>query len=94
MSIPAINKSEANVTFGCHDQQALFNRDEVNITGNPRVVQGPFGSAMSFTGLDSVVYRFNVTKPFPCPFDMLQCRSGFTMSFWIQRQNVTLGLYR
>ena len=94
MSVPAINKSEANVTFGYRGRQPLFNRGEVIITGNPRVVQGPFGSAIKFTELDSVVYRFSATEPFPCPFDILQCRSGFTMSFWIQLQNATVSLYR
>ena len=94
ISIPAINKSEANVTIGYRGRQPLFNRGEVIITGNPRVVQGPFGNAMSFTELDSVEYRFSVTQPFPCPFDILQCRNGFTMSFWIQLQNATVSLYR
>ena len=94
ISVPVTNKSEANITFGNHETQPLFNKGDVVVTGSPRVVQGPFGNAVSCTKLDRVVYRFDVVEPFPCPFDILQCRSGFTMSFLIHLKNATMGNYR
>ena len=94
ISVPVTNKSEANITFGNHEIQPLFNKGDVVVTGSPIVVQGPFGNAISCTKLDSVVYRFDVVEPFPCPFDILQCRSGFTLGFWIYLNNATMGMYR
>ena len=94
LSVPASNKSEANVIFGKHKLQPLYHRGDVTVTGYPRVVKGPFGSAISLTKLDRVVYRFDVSEPFPCPFDILQCQDGFTLSLWIQLKNVTQGLHR
>ena len=94
MSVPAINKSEVNVTFGYRDHQPLLNRGDVTVTGNPSVVQGPFGNAISFTEFDMMLYRFDVTEPFPCPFDILRCQEGFTLSVWIQLKNATLDRHR
>ena len=94
MSVPAISKSEVNVTFGYRDHQPLLNRGDVTVTGNPKVVQGPFGNAISFTEFDMMLYRFDMTEPFPCPFNILRCQEGFTLNLWIQLKNATLDRHR
>ena len=40
------------------------------------------------------MYKFPVSQPWPCPFDMNQCLAGFTLSFWFKWDYIVSGYYR
>ena len=73
--------ARGNLSLSTLDLHPLFDQVEVDILGNPTIVQSPTGNAIRCTGRDSVVYKFDVVKPWPCPFNISQCRS-FTVSLW------------
>ena len=74
--------------------QPLFNQAEVNLTGNPTLVDSPVGNGIQLTNDGHVGYKFNVSEPWPCPFDINQCFAGFTMSVWFKWEYVVSSYYR
>ena len=81
INLPHFDITRSNISFSPLDLHPLPNLVDVDIVGNPTIVQSPIGNAIRCTGRDSVVYKFDVVKPWPCPFNISQCRS-FTVSLW------------
>ena len=82
------------------DFQPFFNQTEVTAIGNPVVVTSPVGSGIRIADKGKIIYKFPVSEPWPCPFDIHQCPDGFTLSFWFRwryvvsnydRHYITLG---
>ena len=79
--VPNSDITRGNLSVSALDLHPLIDQVEVDIVGNPAIVQSPTGNAIRFTGRDSVIYKFDVVTPWPCPFNVSQCRS-FTVSLW------------
>ena len=45
---------------------------------------------MLVTNDDQIIYKVNVTQPWPCPFDFDQCPAGVTVGFWFKWDSITL----
>ena len=76
------------------DIQPLFNQTELTIIGNPIIVTSPVGKGIHIADDDNIVYKFPVSEPWPCPFDINQCLDGFTLSFWFRWSYVVSNYYR
>ena len=88
------NTTEENTNLKRNKLQPLFNYAEVDLTGNPTLVDSPVGNGIQFTNDDHIGYKFNVSEPWPCPFDINQCFAGFTMSVWFKWEYVVSSYYR
>ena len=94
------NITEDNVIFNMPDLQPHFAHVGFTFGGNPDVVPNPVGNGICFTDRDRVSYKFLVSEPWPCPFDINECPTGFTLSLWFRweyifsdnfRKYITLG---
>ena len=45
----------------------------------------PYGNGLRVTTADRVVYKFPVSEPWPCPFNIAECSAGISGSFWLRR---------
>ena len=45
---------------------------------------------MLVTNNDQIIYKVNVTQPWPCPLDFYQCPAGVTVGFWFYWDSITL----
>ena len=86
--------TEGNTTRSTSELQPHFNQIEVITTGNPETVDCPVGNGIRFTNEARVIYRFTVSKPWPCPFNINQCPTGFTLSFWFNWDYIVSSYYR
>ena len=82
------------MTRNISDLQPLFNEAEVITTGRPEVIDAPFGIGIRYTNGARTVYKFSVAEPLPCPFNISQCCSGLTLSFWFNWDYVVSRYYR
>ena len=88
-----VQTSNSNLTEGAINLKTPnfhphFDKAEVTIIGNPTSVAAPLGNGLHVTNEDGVVYTFPVSKPWPCPFDIAECSTGITVSFWFRRNYV------
>ena len=72
----------------------LFNQTEVTIIGNPIIITSPVGYGIRIADNDKIIYKFPVSEPWPCPFDVNQCPIGFTLSFWFRWEYIVSSYYR
>ena len=84
LHLPNSNLTDDNITLNLTDPRPLFNTAEVNITGKPTYTACPVGNGIHITDEDRIVYKFPVSEPWPCPFNINQCLTGFTLSFWFK----------
>ena len=92
--IPFSNLTKANASSNISDLQPHFNQFYAMISGNPTTISSPVGNGMCFTEEDHVVYKFPVSDPWPCPFYIKECPTGFTLSFWFRWEYVLSTYYR
>ena len=85
---------DGNVSFNTRSMKPLFNRAEAMIIGTPSVVTSPVGNGIRFTTRDSIGYKFPVSEPWPCPFDIDTCRTGLTLGIWFRWEYVVSSYYR
>ena len=88
LQIPNSNLTEGTINLNTSDLQPYFDQAEVTIIGNPTIAVAPLGNGLHVTTDDRVVYKFPVSKPWPCPFDIAECPTGITVSFWFRRNYV------
>ena len=84
LQILHINGTSDDTTLQHRGLQPSIPYSERVTIGNPRVVQSPVGYGMRFTAHDRVVFRYPVTDPIPCPFNITQCTEGLTLSLWLR----------
>ena len=72
----------------------LFNQAEITLTGKPTIIANPVGNGIHFTNADHIGYKFNVSKPWPYPFDINQCVTGVTLSIWRKWDYIVSSYYR
>ena len=82
------------MTLNTADPRPLYNQAEINITGNPTTTICPVGNGIQFADEDHVVYKFPVSEPWPCPFDINNCSTGFTLSFWFKWDYIVRSYFR
>ena len=87
------NLTGGNMDSKITDLQPLFNQVEVILSGKPTSIACPVGKGIHFTSADRFVYRFLVSEPWPCPFNINQCPSGFTLSFWFKWYYIPVTYY-
>ena len=92
--LPNSNFTPGNTTLTKSDLQPFFDHFEVIITGAPSIVASPVGNGIHFTRNDRAAYHFPASEPWPCPFDIMQCPYGITLSFWFRWDNVVSSYYR
>ena len=78
------NLTEGNETPPIPDLRPLFEETGVILTGDPTTIACPVGKGIRLTNNDHTIYKFSVSNPWPCPFNINQCLNGFTLSFWFQ----------
>ena len=93
LHIPNSNLSEGNLSL-TDDLQPFFDQAEVSTVGNPRTVSSPTGYGISLNTNDQVRYKFPISHPYPCPFYIKQCPTGFTPSFWFRWESLIQDKYR
>ena len=76
------------------DIHPLFNQTQVTIIGNPLIVTSPVGNGIRIADNSKIIYKFTVSQPWSCPFDVNQCPIGFTLSFWFRWEYVVSSYYR
>ena len=94
LHIPNSELNEGNLHLSTPDIKPLFNQTEVTVIGIPIIVTSPIGSGIHITDKDKIIYKFSVSKPWPCPFDINQCPTGLTLSFWFRWEYVFSNYYR
>ena len=78
------NLTGGNIASNITDLKPLFDQVEVTLSGQPASIACPVGNGIHFTSADHFVCKFLVSEPWPCPFNINQCPSGFTLSFWFK----------
>ena len=92
MQIPNSDLTEGTISLKTPDFQPHFDQAEVTLTGNPTSIAAPFGIGLHLTeARDRIIYKFPVSKPWPCPFNIAECPTGITGSFWFRRNYVKAG---
>ena len=82
--LPTCNSTNGIIDFNTSKLHPILDEVDVTIMGNPTVVPGPVMNGIRLTAGDRVLYKFSVSPPWPCPFDINQCPTGFTLSFWLR----------
>ena len=73
--------------------QPFFKQTEMTVIGNPIIVTSPIGSGIHIVDNGKIIYKFFVSVPWPCPFDISRCPNGFTLSFWYRWEYVVSNYY-
>ena len=94
LHLPNSNLTCGNITLTKSDLQPFFDHFNVILTGAPSIVASPVGNGIHLTTDDRAAYYFPVSEPWPCPFDITQCPSGITLSFWFRWDNLVSSYYR
>ena len=94
MRLQNSNLTDGTLSLNSHGMEPLFNQAEVVITGTPSVVTSPVGKGIHFTDRDGVCYKFSVSEPWPCPFDINECTTGLVLSIWFRWEYVVSNYYR
>ena len=92
--MPNSNVTGGNFTLSKPYMLPNFIEAEVSVAGKPTIIASPVGNGIRFTNEDHIVYKFPVSEPWPCPFNITQCLTGFTMSFWFRWEYVISSYYR
>ena len=92
--LPNSNLTEGTFGFNTRNRHPIFDQIDIKVMGNPEVVSSPVGNGIRFTDGDHVSYKFPVSEPWPCPFHINRCPTGFTLSFWFRWEYVVSTYYR
>ena len=79
-----LNETSDDTILELRGSQPYLSDEERVIVGNPKVVQSPVGYGIRCTTTDHVIFRYPVTDPMPCPFNIAECQEGFTLSLWFR----------
>ena len=86
--------TEDNVISNTPDLQPHFAQVGFTFEGNPEVAPNPVGNGICFTDGDRVSYQFLASEPWQCPFDINECPTGFTLSFWFRWEYIRSNSFR
>ena len=88
LQILDLNGTSYETTLESRGLHPYISHNERIIVGNPRVVQSPVGYGIRCTVNDYIIFRYPLTDPMPCPFNILECLEGITLSLWFRGEKI------
>ena len=88
LQILHLNGTSYETTLESRGLHPYISHNERIIVGNPRVVQSPVGYGIRCTLNDYIIFRYPLTDPMPCPFNILECQEGITLSLWFRGEKI------